>query len=262
MTQGGQPPYNGDQFSELESVLRELLEAIRGLQPRRRPFRRGLTWVLAVCAAPIIAFYVVPSAHRAFTTADCYAKYWFLPSETQPSSSEWEQFGVTSVKALSPTAVSIRPSAVGDIWFGAVLPFTRYCDYTLSFSAELVGPLRPAAVGIIGYGYAIGARGTAINGIPSATTVQFDPPQGGLRTVPIPCCANRPGYNPQQLPGVVAGTLHRWALRVIGATAYVSFDGKGYGSMTLSHGNDVLVRVWNADVIIKNLVIRSLNPWP
>ena len=32
--------------------------------------------------------------------------------------------------------------------------------------------------------------------------------------------------------------------------------------MALSRGNDILVRVWNAEVIIKDVAIRSLNPWP
>jgi hypothetical protein len=154
--------------------------------------------------------------------------------------------------------VLIRPLEAGDIWFGAAVPFTRYCDYRLSFSAELIGPRE--AINGLGYGYAIGVQGTAINGVPTATTVQYDPPFGGLRTVPIPCCANRPGYNPQTMSGIVPGVYHRWTIQVTGDTAYVSLDGRGYGTISLGHGNEIVVRVWNAAVILNNMVISRAGP--
>jgi hypothetical protein len=60
---------------------------------------------------------------------------------------------------------------------------------------------------------------------------------------------------------VVPGRFHRWTLKVIGARAYISFDGKGYNSMSLSNGDDFLVRVWNAELIIKDIVINRISPW-
>jgi hypothetical protein len=161
-------------------------------------------------------------------------------------------------EATSAAEVLIRPLEAGDIWFGAAVPFTRYCDYRLSFSAELIGPRE--AINGLGYGYAIGVQGTAINGVPTATTVQYDPPFGGLRTVPIPCCANRPGYNPQTMSGIVPGVYHRWTIQVTGDTAYVSLDGRGYGTISLGHGNEIVVRVWNAAVILNNMVISRAGP--
>lgn len=245
---------------EGKDPLNELAEAIRDLQPKRRPVRHALAWLLAVCATPVIASYAVPSAQHMFNTASCYAKYWTLPGDTRIRSSAWQPFGATSVKPLSRTSVSIKPAAAGDIWFGATMPFTRYCDYRVTFSAELLRPIQANAIGQLGFGYGVGARGVAINGVPSATTVQYDPPFGGLRTVPIPCCANNPGYNPQQIPGIVAGKYHRWTLTVIASTAYVSLDGKGYGSITLGHGNDILIRVWNAKIIVTDMEITALRP--
>jgi hypothetical protein len=147
-----------------------------------------------------------------------------------------------------------------DIWFGAAIPFGRYCDYRLSFSAKLEGPLYPDAVRYIGYGYGIGVRATTVNGVPNAVTTQFDPPLGGLRIVPVPCCANQAGYNAVAFPGVVAGISHSWLFTVIGSKAYVSFDGKGFGTMTLSHGGEILARVWNASVIISNVTITAIRP--
>ena len=258
MAGSSQNPQRREPPPSFEVLLTELLDAIRGFQPPRRPIRRALVWVLAICTTPIIANYAVPSAHHIFTTANCYAKYLRPSHEERLPSSAWHPYGATIVKPLSATAVYIRPAEVGDIWFGATAPFTRYCDYRLSFSAELLGP-RQAITGL-GYGYAIGVRGAAINGVPIATTVQYDPPFGGLRTVPIPCCANKPGYNPQQMSRILPGIYHRWTMRVVGSTAYISLDGRGYGAITLGHGNEILVRVWNAAVIISNMMISRISP--
>lgn len=260
MADSADPFRHYDSQPDGEKPLKELVDAVRGLQPRRRPVRHAVGWLLAVCAAPVIANYAVPSAQHIYNTASCYARYWILPGDTRIASSAWQPLGATSVKALSRTSASIEPAAVGDIWFGATMPFTRYCDYRVTFSAELVRPIQASAIGQLGFGYGVGARGTAINGVPSATTVQYDPPFGGLRTVPLPCCANEPGYNPQQIHGIVAGKYHSWTLTVTGATAYVSLDGNGYGSMTLGHGNDILIRVWNAKVIVRDMVITAVKP--
>lgn len=250
-------PHHNERSPKVETLLTELLVAVRTLQPRHRPARAAFTWILAVCATPVIANYAVPSAHHIFTTASCFAKYLLPPHEIRLPSSAWRPYG-TTVKSISVTAVLIRPTEAGDIWFGAAVPFTRYCDYRLSFSAELAGP-REAITGL-GYGYAIGVRGTAINGVPIATTVQYDPPFGGLRTVPLPCCANKPGYNAQQMSEIVRGVYHRWTIRVTGGTAYVSLDGRGYGTINLGHGNEIIVRVWNAAVIVNNMVMSRADP--
>jgi hypothetical protein len=142
---------NGKQPSGPGATLDDLLNAIQALQPTRHPVRRPIIWILAVCATAIIANIAVPGANRAFTTVDCYAKYLVQPHTTRMHSSAWAGFGVTSVKTTSSTTATITPLLVSDIWFGATMPFTRYCDYRLSFSAELNGPLDPNEVKYIGY---------------------------------------------------------------------------------------------------------------
>lgn len=252
---------HGNESAKADKLLTDILEAVRNLQPRPSPFRRALVWILVACATPVIAALAVPGAHQAFANAVCYVKYLIPPHEAHPAASRWQSFGVTSVRVESPTTVAISPTESSDIWFGAVMPITQYCDYSISFSAELIGPLQSDLSVPLGYGYGVGARGSAVNGVPNATTVQYDPPFGGLRIVPIPCCANQPGYNPQYFPGVVPGRFHRWTLKVIGAMAYISFDGKGYNSMSLGDGDDFLVRVWNAELIIKDITITRISPW-
>jgi hypothetical protein len=93
-----------------------------------------------------------------------------------------------------------------------------------------------------------------------ATTVQFDPSFGGLRLVPIPAGVNEPGFNATPFPNVKPGVFHRWTISVSGTTAYVAFDGKGYQALHLTNGDAVLVRVWNSQVIIKNVVIVPSRP--
>ncbi len=44
-------------------------------------------------------------------------------------------------------------------------------------------------------------------------------------------------------------------------TAYVSLDGRGYGEMTLGNGDDILLRVWNATVNVKDVVVKAVGPW-
>jgi hypothetical protein len=256
------PESNPEESSRPGATLEDILKAIRALQPTRHPFRHTIAWVLAVCATAIIANIAVPGAHQGFTTADCYTKYFLQPHTAYPHSSEWKSFGVTSVDAISPATTKITPSVDSDVWFGATMSFNRYCDYRLSFSAELNGPLYPNEVRYIGYGYGIGVRGTTVNGVPNAVTTQYDPPFGGLRIVPIPCCANQAGYNAVGFPGVVAGENHSWLLTVIGSKAYVSFDGKGFGTMTVGHYDEILIRVWNASVTIGNVKITAIRPSP
>ncbi len=192
-----------------DRLLRELIDT---LKPRPHRLRRIMIWILVACVAPIIAGYAVPSAHHLLTTARCYGKYLLQSGEKRLPSSSWHPFGVTSVKEISVTEASIQPPAPGDTWYGAVIPFDQYCDYRLSFSAELIGPRYPQYVRELGYGYAIGLKGTAVNGIPNAVTAQYDPPFGGLRTVPIPCCADKPGYNPRPIPDVSEQRYHHWSV--------------------------------------------------
>lgn len=251
--------------SEIERLLQEQLAAIRALQHHRRPVWRAIGWIFAVAAAAVIGNFVVPGAHQAFTTAACYGKFTFSNRHANPRSSAWNPYGVTLVRRLSSTSALIQPQprlADTDEWFGAVMPFTRFCDYRVSFSAELRGPLNPQAVKEVGYGYGIGVRGTAINGVPNATTVQYDPPFNGLRLVPVPDGVNQPGINSQPFANVRANVSHHWTLTVIGSTAYVSLDGRGYQTLSLTHGNDILVRVWNAGVIITGMKISGIEPSP
>jgi hypothetical protein len=252
---------SGTGSAKTDKLLADILSEIRKLQPHRSRLRRALVWILVAFAAPVVGAVAVPGAHQAFARAACYVKYLVPPHEAHPAAAMWQSYGVTSVKAESSTNVAISPTGPSDIWYGAVMPITRYCDYSISFSAELIGPLMSGLSVPLGYGYGIGVRGSAVNGVPNATTVQYDPPFGGLRIVPIPCCANQAGYNPQPFPDVVSGRFHRWTLKVIGAKAYISFDGKGYNSMSLSNGDDFLVRVWNAELIIKDIFINRISPW-
>jgi hypothetical protein len=60
--------------------------------------------------------------------------------------------------------------------------------------------------------------------------------------------------------GTVSGVYHRWTIQVTGSTAYVSLDGRGYGTINLGHGNEIVVRVWNAAVILNNVVISRAGP--
>jgi hypothetical protein len=258
MIKPGNPPPPDEPSPGTDALLRELIDT---LKPRPHRFRRILIWILIACAAPVVGAYAVPGAHHVFTTARCYGKYLLQSREERLPSSAWHPFGVTSVKAVSMTAVSVRASALSDTWYGALIPLKRYCDYRVSFSAQLVGPWHPAYVGVLGYGYAVGLKGTAVNGIPNAVTAQYDPLFGGLRTVPIPCCADKPGYNPRPILDVSAERYHRWSVMVSGDIAYVSLDGRGYGEMTLGDGDDILLRVWNATVNVKDVVVRAVRPW-
>lgn len=245
-----------------DATLSDVIAAINALQPeprRRNAVWRATAWVLAIGLTAVIANVAVPGAHRTFTTVGCYGKYLRPGRTTYPATTAWQKFGVTSVQAVSSTAVTVHPLVAGYQWFGATLPFGRYCDYRLSFSAVLSRPIISGKG--IGYGYAVGVKGTTINGVPNAVTTQYDPPFAGLRIVPIPCCADQPGYNAVSFPKVVSGVSHPWLLTVIGSTAYVSFDGKGFGTMmSLGSGNEILIRVWNASVTISDVKISAIRP--
>jgi hypothetical protein len=245
-----------------DASLKEVIEAINALRPqrsRRDRIWRAIAWVLVICLTAVITNAAVPGAHRVFAAADCYQKYLLHSRTAQPATTEWKSFGVTSVEAVSSTAVTITPSVFGYQWFGATLPFGRYCDYRLSFSAVLSRPTISERG--VGYGYAVGVRGTTINGVPNAITTQYDPPFAGLRILPIPCCANQEGYNAVNLPRIVSGVSHTWLLTVIGSTAYIAFDHKGFGTMTdLGGGNEVLIRAWNASVTISDVKISAIRP--
>lgn len=228
-----------------------------------QPARRAVGWAITVALAAVIGNYIIPAVHGAFVAAACYGKYAFIHRRYAPQSGNWRVYGVTWVSRLADGGVLIRPApsqGPADEWFGAVLPVTGACNYQVSLKAELIGPRDPAAVRFSGYGYGIGVRGSAVNGIPIATTVQFDPGFGGLRLVPIPADVNEPGFNATPFPNVTAGSFHRWTISVSGSTAYVAFDGKGYQALHLTTGDDVLVRVWNCQVIIKDVVVAPSEP--
>ncbi len=230
--------------------------------------RRALVWTIGVAAAAVISNFVVPAAHKAFANATCYGKYFWPGSPYAPSNKEWQPYGVTWVRSIRPRSVLIQPApsqGPNDEWYGAVLPFTRFCDFRLTLRAELIGPRdkKPADVKAYGYGYAIGVHGEAVNDLPSATTVQFDPPFKGLRLIPLPQGPNLSGYNAStKFPKILPGTTHTWAITAQNNTAFVSLDGKGFQALSLTSGHDILIRVWNAKVLISDVKLYALAPAP
>jgi hypothetical protein len=234
-------------------------ERRRGKRPRR-----AIGWVVGVALAAIIGNYVVPGAHRAIAAGACYAKLALHPGAYTPPSKAWTAFGVTSITRLAhEVIVSPAPGAgATDEWFGAVLAVTQACNYKVSFRAELLGPRDRADLRVLGYGYGIGARGTAVNGIPDATTVQFEPTFNGIRIVPVPGAVDAAGFNATHFANVAPGVFARWTMDIVGSTDYVNFDGHGYQALHLTSGNEILIRVWNAGVVIRGLTITPMWPSP
>jgi hypothetical protein len=234
-------------------------------EPRRRRHvvRRIALWAVPIVAGAILISYAVPGAHNVITTGVCYFKFAISPRQVYPKSSDWISFGTTQMADVSSSSLEVRPSpsmGAQDEWFGASLPVVRFCDYQIKFQAKLIGPLYP--VPTAGYGYAIGSRGKVVNGVPEATTIQYDPPFGGLRTVDVPLKANAGGYNAIPFSSVNTGHYHHWVLTVRGDTMLALLDGKSYAPVSIDtgHGHDVVLRIWNAEVEIRSVVITKLHP--
>ena len=192
----------------------------------------------------------------------CLAKYTTGPHVSRPSATAWTAFGPSQLTQAS-ASLAVRPSPAmqaADEWFGVSMPVTASCDYEIRFRAVLSKPLYnvPGA----GYGYGIGVRGDVDNGVPTATTIQYDPPFGGLRTVDVPSNANAPGYPPTPFPGMTPGRPHDWKIIVQGSTMLVSLDGHTYPQVRLDvgSGNQLIVRVWNAKVTITMMSVTKLRP--
>jgi hypothetical protein len=229
---------------------------------KRRWAARVIIWAVPVGAAAVLASYTVPGAHRAETAATCIVKYVATSPAYRPASTAWTPYGSTEITETR-SALAVRPDpqmGAADEWFGASLNVTKSCDYHIGFNAYLIGPLYQVAGS--GYGYAIGARGHVDNGVPYASTIQYDPPFGGLRTVDVPNDANLNGLNAIPFQGIVAGRSHHWDIVVRGDNMVASLDGRKYPPVELDTGGgeELIVRVWNAQVIIAGVTITKLSP--
>jgi len=221
-----------------------------------------IAWLVTGIVAALVSYYTVPSVHRIVAASACMAKYLTGPRVSRPPVAAWTAFGPSQLTE-AVGALAVRPSpAMGaaDEWFGVSLPVTASCDYVIRFQAVLSKPLYkvPGA----GYGYGIGVRGDVTNGVPTATTIQYDPPFGGLRTVDVPSNANAPGYPPTPFPGMTPGRPHNWDIIVRGSTMLASLDGRAYPQLRLDvgAGNQLIVRIWNAKVTISQMSVTKLRP--
>ena len=135
----------------------------------------------------------------------------------------WATYGVTELTATG-ASFSLAPKGeqLTDEWFGASLSGPGLCNYRVDFEAAISGPLYPRWERALGYGYAAGAANHIDNDVPNGTTVQFDPPFGGLRTVELPVDPNTAGRNAQQYAFVKADHYCHWQLIVNGMNMTVS----------------------------------------
>jgi hypothetical protein len=206
------PPFSPDHAPEPEQAV-----------AKKRPWPvRILIWAIPVVAAAALVSYTVPGAHPLAAATACLARYATAAQVIRPASSSWTPYGSTQISDTA-SSLAVRPDpfmGAADEWFGASLPVTASCDYRIEFQATLVGPL--FNVPGSGFGYAIGAHGSVDNGVPDATTIQFDPPFGGLRTVDVPGEANAIGHNPSRslasvlaspTAGASSSPAARWWLR-------------------------------------------------
>jgi hypothetical protein len=170
----------------------------------KRPWPvRVIAWFVSGVVAALVSYYTVPSVHRIVTAGACLAKYTTGPHVTRPPAAAWTAFGPSQLTEAE-ASMAVRPSPAmqaADEWFGVSLPVTASCDYEIRFQAVLSKPL----YNVPGAGYGIGVRGDVNNGVPTATTIQYDPPFGGLRTVDVPSNANAPGYPPTPFSGMTPG---------------------------------------------------------
>jgi hypothetical protein len=230
---------------------------------RTRPLLRAVSWVILTAAAAVIGDSAVQGTNSISARAVCAVKYFTQPVRTLPVSTNWAQYGVTRMIAGPARSFSIEPELLTDKWFGAYLNSPGTCDYRIDFDADLSRPLDSQSAAALGYGYAVGARGQVVDDVPHGTTVQFDPPFGGLRTVELPGDPNASGHNAQKYAFARPGRFNRWSLTVSGTTMTVDVDYQRYGSVDLSHAGsgEIILRVWNARLDVKNVEITKLGPW-
>jgi hypothetical protein len=231
---------------------------------KRRPVVKAVSWVAGIAVAAIVGQYAIDGSHSVAARAVCEVSYLVHPAESRPASSAWTGYGTTQLTRSPGQALSVEPAQdlATDMWFGAELAGPGTCDYQVSFDAELLGPEDRVLAPQLGYGYGVGARGSAINGIPHGTTVQFDPPFGGLRTVQLPGQVNSPGLNSRRYGFVETGHYSHWILTVRGSAMLVLVHGERYGPVDLgrANGGEILFRVWDGRLKIRNVEISKLAP--
>ena len=220
-------------------------------------------WAVSVIGGALLLSHAIPAVNQAIAAVRCAAKYETAPRQVQLPVRLWSPYGGTTLTSYDPPgrAFTIQPPPQllnDEEWFGVSVPYTRTCDYSMSFAASLTAPLSSANPG---WGYSFGARGTVLNGWPWGATVQFDPALGGLRTVILPNGANAPGYNAEPFRGVSgSGAFNRWTVGVKGDQMYASLNGADYPPVTLQRypAGDILFRVWNGRLTVRNLTITKL----
>jgi hypothetical protein len=235
----------------------------KNAETRKPTWRRLASWAIPLLVGAILISFVVPGAHNGLRVASCFYKFATSPGSETPASSDWVPYGTSLITDASAFSVSVRPDpsmGAQDEWFGASLAVTSYCDYRIEFWAMLTGPLYP--VPGAGYGYAVGSRGEVVNGVPYATTIQYDPPFHGLRTVNVPSMANASGFNPTPFASVDTGRYHHWIITVERNRMLATLDGKPYQPVDLDtgFGNQIIIRVWNSEVHIRDMRISSIRP--
>jgi hypothetical protein len=230
--------------------------------PRFRRLRKPAVWALSVIVTALLLHDVIPFVNQAIVSASCAAKYETASSQFEPPVRMWVPYGstLTRYNQVGGTfTIQPEPQLLNDEeWFGAALSYSRTCDYRLSFAASLTAPLLESNPG---WGYAVGARGKVVNGWPYGSTVQFDPANGGIRTVILPMGANQPGYNSQPFAGVTStGEFRHWTITIQGNQMYASFNGQPYPPVTLEqgHGTDIIFRTWNGRLSVRSFTITSL----
>lgn len=232
---------------------------------KNRRLLKAIVSVVTAAVTAVVCDYFVQGSHSLAAPAVCGVKYLTAPPSSYPDSSHWVAYGVSNLTTTSSRSFSLQPGGqlLTDEWFGATLAGPDLCDYRVAFDADITGPLHPAAVRILGYGYAVGARAEAVNDVPQGTTVQFDPPFGGLRTVVLPDDANSPSHNPEQFSFVNTGHYHHWVLTVRGEDMTVSVDGQRYPHVVHLDGagpGGILFRIWNARLDVRDVKISKLRP--
>ena len=232
-------------------------------EARKPAWRRLAGWAAPLLLGAVLVSFAVPGAHNGARAAACLYRYAASAASQTPASSNWMPIGASVITDTSASSFSVRPDptmGAEDEWFGASLAVASYCDYRIDFRAMLTGPLYP--VPGAGYGYAVGCRGKVINGVPAATTIQYDPPFRGLRTVDIPAGANAPGFNQALTDSVDTGRYHHWVITVRGNQMQAVLDGKPYRPVDLDarSGNQIIIRVWNSEAWIRDMKISSIQP--
>jgi hypothetical protein len=224
--------------------------------------QKSIAWVATVGLAAVIGVWATQGSHSLTAQGLCAARYVTAPATSHPPTGNWAAYGVTQLTAAD-RSLTIKPSRLlaTDEWFGASLNGPRLCDYRVDFDAELSTPLFPQLAGGLGYGYAVGAGGEVTNDVPGGTTVQFDPPFGGLRTVELPAGVNVPGQNAQRDSFVRPGRYCHWELDVRGSNMTVFVNGRRYGIVQLMKNQPaaIILRVWDADLTIRNVRIARLG---